>query len=157
MANIEHEIDFTKLPPDGGVVTPIAPLSQDPDPDIVDTLEGIRLALPEWAPGKVADPVQRVRNLLYVAAVPDVLQVPVEPYVPLIVFSEIQRVIPRDDLIKILFWIGYHADGGSDDAINQMQSLGVARAPDPEEVRGRAAAYGVKLLGQLTGKRPAKF
>ncbi len=34
----------------------------------------MRAASAAWKPGQVADPVQRVRNLLYVAAVPDVFQ-----------------------------------------------------------------------------------
>ena len=69
-ADIDRDFIFTRLPPDDGVVTPIAPPDEVPAQDVLDELEGIRAALPTWKPGKVEDPVQRTRNLLYVAAVP---------------------------------------------------------------------------------------
>ena len=42
-------------------------------------------------------------------------------------------------------------------AIDQMASLGIKNGPsDVEELRNRAAIYAVKLLGRVTGKRPAR-
>lgn len=155
MRNIDEDIVFNRVPPDGGVVTPIATPDRQPDPDVQADLDALSDALPTWAPGKVADPVQRVRNLLYVPAVVDVFQLPTEPFVPLLVYDQIQASVPKDDLIKILYWIAVHADGGDDSAIDALKPLGVQQGSvDRDEVRGRAGVYAVKLLGRITGKRP---
>ena len=91
------------------MVTPIAPLAEEPDEQTAAQLEKMRVALPDWAPGHVADPVQRVRNYLFVAAVPDVFQMrDLERFVPMVVYERIQEVIPKEDLIKILYWIATH-------------------------------------------------
>lgn len=155
MKDIDEDIIFTRVPPDGGVVTPIATPDRQPDPDVQADLDALADALPAWAPGKVADPVQRVRNLLYVPSVVDVFQLPTEPFVPLLIFDQIQASVPKDDLIKILYWIAVHADEGDDSAIAALQPLGVRNASvNRDEVRGRAGVYAVKLLGRITGKRP---
>jgi hypothetical protein len=157
MKNIDDDLEFSRLPNDGGVVTPVASMNQTPDPDVQTDLDALAASLPTWAPGKVADPVQRVRNYLYVASVVDVFQLPTEPFVPLLVFERIQAEIPKDDLIKILYWIAVHPDEGDDSAIAALRPLGVPQgSADVEEVRGRAGAYAVKLLGRITGKRPGK-
>ncbi len=158
IAEINHNVDFRRLPPDGGVVSPIARPGLDAPPEMVDQLNDIADALPGWAPGNVADPVQRVRNLLYVAAVPDVLETEIiESYVPLIVFDRIKQVVPKDDLIRILFLIAVHPSGGDAGAANQLQPLGLGSAPeDTDAVRERVTYYSLKLLGRMIGKIPAK-
>jgi hypothetical protein len=55
-------------------VAPIAADSEVPDQPTAEQLDQVRAALPNWAPGKLADPVQRVRNLLYAASVCDVFR-----------------------------------------------------------------------------------
>jgi hypothetical protein len=157
MAYIEADIAFERLPPDSGIVTPIASATDEPDPDTWVELDILAAALPNWAPGKVQDPVQRVRNLLYVAAVPDIFQIPMESFAPLIVFAQIEEAVPREDLIKILYWIAIHSDEGDDSAVDQLRPLGLGNGPsDMVETRGRAAVYAVKLLGRITGKRPGR-
>jgi hypothetical protein len=150
---IDDDLTFDRLPPDGGVVTPIAPALEQPEQDVTDKLETLRVGLVSWPPGKVADPVQRVRNYLYVAAVPDVFQMEIERYVPLIVYDQIEQEIPKDDLIKILYWIAIHPYEGDDKAVDELRSLGLGNGPsDIEEVRNRVGIYAVKLLGRLIGK-----
>jgi hypothetical protein len=157
MQNIEDDIAFNQLPPDNGVFTPIATSDQQPDQDVTADLDALVAALPDWAPGKVADPVQRVRNLLYVPSVVDVFQLPSEPYVPLIVFDQIEQQIPKDDLIKILYWIAVHPDQGDGSAVQALRPLGISNGPsDLSEVRNRTGYYAVKLLGRITGKRPGR-
>jgi ABC-2 type transport system permease protein len=157
MADIDRDLIFTRLPSDGGVVTPIAGDDEDPDPDVLDQLEVVRQKLPTWAPAKVADPVQRVRNYLYVAAVPDIFQVPIERFLPVVVFTEIQQNVPKDELVKILYWIAMHPMEGDDKAVDQLHPLGLGNGPgDQDQLRERAAIYAVKLLGRMTGKRPAR-
>jgi len=153
LADIDRDLVFDRLPSDKGVVTPIASDDEDPDPEVAEDLAFVRESLPKWAPGKVSDPVQRVRNYLYVAAVPDVFQIPIERFIAQVVYERLQEDIPKDQLIQILYWIALHPNGGDDNALDQMWALRLGNGPsDTEQVRERAAFYAVKLLGRLTGK-----
>jgi len=149
-------IDFGRLPPDEGIVSPISRSDETPDPAIQPELDHVRDALPGWAPGTIADPVQRARNLLVIAAVPDILQMEqVERFVPRLVFARLQAVIPPRDLPKILYWIALHPDDGDDAAIHQLGAFGLPDASGPTKpVRGRIMLYAFKLLGRLTGHLP---
>lgn len=153
LADINDTLVFDRLPPDTGVVTPVAKLDELADPDDNDQLEAITAALATWAPGQVADPVQRVRNYLFVPAVIDVFQMPIERFVPLIIFNQLKTAMPKDQLEKILFWIAVHPDEGDTLAVDNLRPLGIDSAPsDMAEVRNRAGVYAVKLLGRLLGK-----
>ena len=154
----EHidEIVFPRLPSDSGVVSPIARLDEPIDPEVETDLEEIRSKLATWGPGQVADPVQRVRNVLYVAAVPDVFQIPLERYIPHVVFERLQGDIPKDDLIKVLYWVATHPNGGDDSAVDDLRSAGlkVNGPSDMDQTRERVMLYALKLLGRLVGKIP---
>jgi outer membrane biosynthesis protein TonB/ABC-type transport system involved in cytochrome c biogenesis permease component len=154
MADIDRDLIFSRLPPDAGIVTPIARADDLPDQDAALQLEQIRQALPNWKPGKVEDPIQRVRNFLFVPAVVDVYQMEgLEQFLPQIVFERLQTDIPKDDLIKILYWIALHPFDGDDSAVDDLKSLGLGNGPnDMQTTRDRVAVYAVKLLGRLTGK-----
>ena len=154
-AHIE-EVMFERLPSDSGVVSPIARADEPMEPELETELEEVRTRLVTWAPARVADPVQRVRNLLYVAAVPDVFQIPLERYVPHVVFERLQGDVPKDDLIKILFWVATHPAGGDDSAVDDLRSAGIpVNGPgDMEQARERVMLYALKLLGRLVGKIP---
>jgi ABC-2 type transport system permease protein len=151
-------IDFDRLPPDEGIVSPISRSDETPDPAIQPELDHVRDALPGWAPGTIADPVQRARNLLAIAAVPDILQMEqVERFVPRLVFARLQAVTPPRDLPKILYWIALHPDGGDDAAIHQLDTFGLPDVSGPTKpVRGRIMLYAFKLLGRLTGHLPVR-
>jgi hypothetical protein len=151
--DIDRDLIFDRLPPDTGIVTPIAGNDENPDPEVGEHFDYIRQMLPSWQPGKVADPVQRVRNLLYVAAVPDVQQTPIERFAPLAVYERLEDDVPKDQLIKILYWIAIHPTDGDDSAVDQLWALKFQTgAIDMQQVRDRAAIYGVKLLGRLLGR-----
>jgi ABC-2 type transport system permease protein len=158
IAEINRNVDFRILPPDSGVVSPIARAGLDPPSDMLDQINGLTMALPDWPPDKVEDPVQRVRNLLYVAAVPDVLEAEIlESYVPLVVFDRLKQEFPKDDLIRLLYWVAVHPTGGDDSAAHQLQPLGLGNAPDDmDTVRERVTFYSLKLLGRLIGRIPTK-
>src|SRR6185436_2129626 len=95
-------VAFDRLPTDTGIVAPIAAIDDEPEPEIAGQIDRIVAALPAWQPGKVADPVQRVRNLLYAASVADVYRMdPLERFVPRVVFREMQISISESDLPKI--------------------------------------------------------
>ncbi|HWU56171.1 MAG TPA: ABC transporter permease [Rhizomicrobium sp.] len=156
----EADIDgvaFSRLPPDEGIISPVSRSDEAPDPVLLPQLDKIRDALPGWAPGNVADPVQRARNLLAIAAVPDILQMEqVERFVPRLVFARLQSVIPPRDLPKILYWIAMHPDEGDDTAIHQLGAFGLPDISGPAKpVRGRIMLYAFKLLGRLSGHLPA--
>jgi ABC-type polysaccharide/polyol phosphate export permease len=161
----EADIDgiaFNRLPPDDGIISPVSRSDEVPDPAIQPALDRIRDALPHWAPGMAADPVQRTRNLLAIAAVPDILQMEqVERFVPRLMFARLQAVIPPRELPKILYWIAMHPDDGDDTAVHQLSDFGlpdISGHLNPERakpVRGRIMLYAFKLLGRLTGHLPA--
>jgi hypothetical protein len=150
-------IAFDRLPPDEGIISPVSRSDEEPDPVLLPQLDKIRDALPGWAPGNVADPVQRARNLLAIAAVPDILQMEqVERFVPRLVFARLQTVIPPRDLPRILYWIALHPDEGDDTAIHQLQPFGLPDISGPAKpVRGRIMLYAFKLLGRLSAHRSA--
>jgi hypothetical protein len=154
-ADVERDLVFDRLPPDSGIVAPIAPIDEDPGPELGTTLDVVRSRLPTWGPARVADPVQRVRNILYVAAVPDVFQIPLERYLPHVVYERLQADFPKEQLIQLLYWIALHPNDGDESALDQLQDLGLENGPpDTSQVRERVAYYGVKLLGRLVGKIP---
>ena len=71
------------------------------DTDVENHLEFLAAQLLQWKPAQVADPLQRVRNVLFVAAVPDVFQMdPIERHIPLVVFDHLQQNIPTEDLVE---------------------------------------------------------
>ena len=150
------EVMFERLPSDSGVVSPISRPDEPLDPEVEMDLEEIRSKLATWGPAQVADPVQRVRNVLYVAAVPDVFQMALERYVPHLVFERLQGDIPKDDLIKVLFWVATHPNGGDDSAVDDLRSAGlkVNGPSDMDQTRERVMLYALKLLGRLVGKIP---
>jgi hypothetical protein len=151
-----QKIAFDRLPPDEGIISPVSRGDETPDPAILPQLDRIQGALPGWAPGNVSDPVQRARNLLAIAAVPDILQMEqVERFVPRLVFARLQAVIPPRDLPKILYWIALHPDAGSDAAVHRLGAFGLPDISGPAKpVRGRIMLYAFKLLGRLAGPIP---
>ena len=139
------------LPPDVGVVAPMAPPDMEPDEWVREQLNNVRIMLPYWVPSKGPDAVTRVRYALYVAAVPDAAQVPTEPYVPGLVLNYLELTYPKEDLIKMLTWIAQHPDEGS--AILNTSDLGLKAATrDPMLVKERAYFYAVKFVAKLTNR-----
>ena len=146
-------IAFERLPPDEGVIAPIAASDETPDPSVAAQLDQVRSALADWPLAKVADPVQRARNLLFVAAVPDELQMEgIERFLPALVFERLRAEIPPRDLPGVLYWVAMHPDEGDDTAMRQLAPLGLPQVTGSSKVsRGRVMLYAFKLLGRLTG------
>lgn len=140
------------LPPDIGIVTPMAPPDQLPDEWVKPQLENVRVMLPYWVPSKGPDPLTRVRHALYVAAVPDAAQVPTEAFVPAVVLNYLELTYPKDDLIKMLTWIALHPNEGN--AILTTSDLGLkAAVRDPMLVKERAHYYAIKFVARLTNRK----
>ena len=143
-------LDF-RVPSDGGVVSPFAGPEEEASDYTKDEVEAVRQGLLTWRPGLEGDDVQRVRNLVCVAAVPDSIQQPVERYLPPVVLSHLQDIYPKDKLIKILTWIVLHPEEGS--VIDSIADLGVqGTAGDPDVVRERSYLYSIKFILRSTGR-----
>ena len=94
-----------------------------------------------------------MRNVLYVAALPDLLQMgDVERYLPQIVFDHLKGHVAYGDLRQILYWIAVHPEEGDDSALGQLHALGLPDGAGPTRaVRSRVMLYAFKLLGRMTG------
>jgi hypothetical protein len=145
-----NSLDFN-VPPDSAVVTPIAAEDDIPDDATDRQLADLEAALPNWAPGKVADPVQRVLNLMCVAGVPDLVQNPVERYVPLILLPHLESIYPREKLVRILTWIALHPEQGT--IIEDLSELGLEGVGSGDLVRERVHYYTIKFVARLTGRK----
>jgi hypothetical protein len=150
-------IAFDRLPDDEGLVSPMAPRGTLNDSAAERQIAAVRAALPAWAPAREADPVQRARNMLYIAAVPDLLQMdPLERHLPWLVFDRLRQDTPPQDLPRILFWISQHPDEGGDAAVEQLGALGLPEVSGPtRRVRERAMLYALKFLKRLEDARDA--
>ena len=147
-----NSITYDDLEPDESTVTPIAPSLNGLSEAAKGQMDDLAGKLADWKPAQDADPVRRVQNLLAVAAIPDILQDPNEPYIPLVVFEQIKGSMPTDQLIKVLTWIALHPDQGNPPAA--LPELGFPGPLQEDAVRQRCAAYGRKLLARLLGKVP---
>ncbi len=138
------------VPPDDGVVAPIA--ENPPEDYLRRQVERTRAALPTWPPAREGDEVQRVRNLLCIAAVADAAQMPVEGYLPPMLLEELRATHRQIDLLKILTWIAQHPDEGT--VRTDVTELGLpgARLNDSALVRERVGLYAVKFVARLTGR-----
>jgi ABC-2 type transport system permease protein len=148
-------IAFDRLPPDNGVVAPIAGPDEKPDVMMAQRIAAIDEALQSWPPGMAADPVQRVRNWLSVAAVPDVLQMyPLERFLPPLVFARLREMFGDADLAKLLYWVAMHPEGGSDTAMRHLDALGLPAINGPmDKPRARVMLYAFKFLDRLRQTR----
>lgn len=152
--DVNRDVRFNALPYDEGLEAPIAGLDDPIYPDVEATLDCIRRSLKEWSPAKVDDPVQRARNVLYVAAVPDMYQMSgLESWIPHAVFDYLRGAYPKQQLIKVLYWIATHPDEGSTQAADRLSAvcLNVGGPRDIDMLQQRTGWYAAKLLGRVTG------
>jgi hypothetical protein len=139
------------VPPDNGIVSPFAGADEEPDDFVKEQVDTVRNRLPVWPPGTEGDDLRCVRNLLYVAAVPDAIQLPVERYLPRVVYQHLLDTYPKEKLIKMLTWIAQHPMEGA--VIDDVSDLGIeGAAGDPSVVRERAYLYAIKMVARLTGR-----
>jgi len=144
-------LDF-RVPPDSGVVTPFASRDEQPDEFVQAQLNVLSDRLPDWKPGALGGDLQRVRNLLCVAAVPDVVQDPAERYIPVVVLAHLEEAFPKGQLIRMLAWIALHPDDGA--VVRDVTALGLSGvAGDSQQVRERSYYYAIKCVARLTGRQ----
>ena len=139
------------VPPDQGIVSPMAPPDEEPEDFMKEQVDNVRNKIPTWPPGTEGDDLRCVRNLLYIAAVPDAIQMPVERYLPRVVYQYLIDTYPKEKLIKLLTYVALHPEEGM--VIDDISDLGVeGTAGDPTVVRERAYLYAIKFLLRLTDR-----
>jgi ABC-2 type transport system permease protein len=141
-------LDFN-VPPDHGIVSPFAGPDELAEDFMKQQVDEVRRKLPAWPPGADEDDLRSVRNILYVAAVPDAIQMPVERYLPRVVYEYLLDTYPREKLTKILTYIALHPEEGP--VIDDISDLGIeGTVGDPMLVRERAYLYAIKMIARLT-------
>jgi ABC-2 type transport system permease protein len=145
------ELPRTGLPPDRGIYTPIAAAEDDIDDDTRAEVMAIYGLLAKWGPGNVADPVARVRNLINVPAMVDVLQIaPLEQFMPIVTEWYLHEVVPAPDLARQLAWIATHPIEEQLVAVEDLQKLDIAARPvNQNDLKARLQIYAAKFLFRL--------
>lgn len=133
----------------GGHVAPIA--TTPPDAATVSAVARVKRQIAKWPPAAAPDLAQRARNLLLIAAVPDLYDTePLQSHLPLLVADELRARIPPDRLPAILADIASRPEAGSVDARASLPALGLAGSTGSEApVRNRMALY----AGQLAARQ----
>jgi ABC-type transport system involved in cytochrome c biogenesis permease component len=143
-------LDF-QVPPDNGIVSPFAAPDESAEDFMKEQVDIVRTKIATWPPGAEGDDLRNIRNLLYVAAVPDAIQLPVERYLPRVVYEHLIDTYPKDKLVKVLTYIALHPEEGM--VIDDVSDLGIeGTAGDPMVVRERAYLYAIKMIARLTGR-----
>lgn len=141
------------VPPDHGIVAPFAGPDEPPEDFMKEQVDTVRNQILTWPPGADTNDLRAIRNLLYIAAVPDAIQLPVERYMPQVVYEHLIDSYPKEKLVKILTYIALHPEEGM--VIDDISDLGIeGTAGDPMIVRERAYLYAIKMIARLTGKVP---
>lgn len=147
-------IDYSRLPSDDGLVTPIAPadfLGRLGPADRA-RLAAIEARLDSWAPARVPDPSQAIRSLIGVAAIADVAEDPLEGPIARTILTRLYARYRMDVLERGLAWTAlYPAEGR---VRTSVPELGIPGDIDEREVRARSAIYAAKFLGRVRGQIP---
>ena len=144
------KITYDDLPPDAGTVTPVAASLDNLDDEGKKVIEEFTSRLDNWEPGKELNLEQRVRNILAVSAIADILQDQHEAEIPYVVFEHLKFDIPEDNLKKILTHIILNPQAGKVPV--KVPELGIEGEVFEEGIRERSEAYARKLLARLLGK-----
>jgi hypothetical protein len=145
-----NSIDFSGLPPDDSVVTPLAPSIDRVDPEQRVRLDDLAARLKTWAPGRVPDSTQAIRNLLCVAAFADLYQDPLEGSIARVVVDHLFANFQEQQLTRGLAWIALHPDEGT--VPTDFSELGFPGGIDAGIVRERSLLYAKKVLGRIRGR-----
>jgi ABC-2 type transport system permease protein len=141
------EIRFDGLPDDHELVTPLAKASLPPE-----QTGPFAAKLAAWAPGKLDDPGQSLRNLVAVAAVADLCADSREAEIARLILRSIESGFEPAMARQALAWIILSPDDGQ--VVTKAPELGLFRHPPERLVRQRSAIYAAKFLGRLLGKIP---
>ena len=141
-------ISFQDVPGDHEFVTPLAPPFKSPADARAVGLFAARLR--KWAPGRLDDAGQSIRNLVAAAAIADLIRDSREGQIARVVFDELRARFDQDQLRHGLAWIILAPDEGT--VVTNAPELGFGRHPPEAAVRSRSALYAQKYLGRVVGK-----
>jgi hypothetical protein len=130
----------------------IAPIARTaPDAALASALGRVQRQIAKWPPALADDPEQRARNLLLIAAVPDLYDTePLQSHLPLLVQAELRARVPAAILPGMLADIAAHPEQGSVAARKMLPALGLpASTGDEAAVRKRVALYAAKLREEM--------
>jgi ABC-2 type transport system permease protein len=139
------EIRFDGLPGDTDLAAPLAPAASELDPALAGKLAA-------WAPGRLDDAGQSVRNLVAVAAVADLCADSREAEIARLVLRRIIGGLEPAVARQALAWVVLSPEDGQ--VVTKAPELGLFRHPPERLVRRRSAIYAGKFLGRLLGKIP---
>lgn len=106
----------------------------------------------KWAPGKVENELDRVRNLINACVLQDICQGQFEGELPLFIYTRLKDQIPKDRLVRILARLTLHPDQG--DLIRTAPELDADVGVGEDQIRERMPIYAKKMLGRVLGKIP---
>jgi ABC-2 type transport system permease protein len=147
-----NAVRFDNLPRDDGDIAPMVPSLANLQPQSKTRVDAIAQKLETWPPSEEDGVVQRVRNLLSVAAVADVLEDPDEGAIGYVVLNYIRGHVLAEDLEKVLTYIIDNPGEGT--VITQVPELGIQGAITEQSARERVGMYAAKLLGRMLGTLP---
>ena len=130
---------------------PIAPIATTPhDAATASALARIQHQIAKWPAAAEPDLTLRARNLLLIAAVPDLYDTePLQSHLPLLVAAELKARLPADQRAAILAAIAADPPAGSVAARVTFAELGLpANVRDETPVRNRIGLYAARLDGK---------
>jgi hypothetical protein len=130
---------------------PIAPIAATPpDPATASALARVKHQIATWPAAATPDLTQRARNLLLIAAVPDLYDSePLQSHLPLLVAAELKVRLPAGRRAAILAAIAANPAAGSVAARETLPALGLpANLGDEAPVRNRMRLYAARLKEQ---------
>jgi len=141
-------ITFADLPGDNELVARLAPPLQDLSGSA--RLERVAERLKRWAPGRLENAGQSVRNLVCVATIADIGQDQQEGEIARLVFEQLKSDFDRDQLRRALAWIVLSPESGA--VLGTAPEFGLRRQFDDSTIRSRSLLYAQKYLGKLEGR-----
>ncbi|HEY7118723.1 MAG TPA: hypothetical protein VH475_19185, partial [Tepidisphaeraceae bacterium] len=142
-------ISYDDVQDDSGFITPLAADLDNLDNDSRKRLDDWTAKLNDWAGAREENVPQRVRNLLTVCCLADMIHSEFEGETAFVVFDKLKSEVDKDELIKACAWMVLKPDEGRQ--ITRIPELGWDDEVDEGELRERAAMYAKKLLGRLMG------
>ena len=128
-----------------GQIAPVA--ATPPDAATISALARVQRQIGKWPAAAEPDLTQRARNLLLIAAVPDLYDTePLQSHLPLLVAADLKARLPANQRAAILATIAANPAAGSVATRQTLPQLGLpANLGDEAPVRNRMGLYAVRL------------
>lgn len=147
-------ITYEDVEEDTGFILPLAADLDYLDDDTKRRLDDWTAKVQDWPGSREEFTPQRVRNLMTVCALSDMIHGEFEREAPYVIFDMLKAEVDKEELTKICAWMALKPDEGR--VITRIPELGWDDEVDEASVRERASLYAKKLLGRLVGKLPRK-